>query len=131
MQLDQRSKLGLVVLKVEPSELIPVNNSVQSANRNVDDPHICLVTTPKLYAICVLKTDDVDLPVLFVFVFVAGDLLGFEDDEVLVGLLNLEDFVGLIVNLIGVLQLLLAQFAVESLPSVRGHELSKLPVFCS
>jgi len=123
LDLGEGAELGVVVFDEDLALLVLVDDGVQSADRDVVDAHVGVVAAAEADGVRVAETDHVEVLLLGVGTLGGVDLAGLDDDEVALGLLDLEDQVLALLMRVVVLELLLAQLAVEGLPGVSRYVL--------
>lgn len=121
LDLYQRAEFGIIVFDVEAALIVLFNECMLTTDRNVVDAHVGVVTATQLDFINIVEVDDVQLLLLLVIVFGRVDLERLNNYVVLLWLNDLKDLESLLTIRVGVLQLGLAQLAVECFPDVRGH----------
>lgn len=90
LNLDKSAELGVIILDVYAPKLILVQDGMKPTDRDVYDSDVSFVSSAKSDSVSVGKVNYMHLPILFIIVFVAVDLLGLDDHVVLLWFLHFE-----------------------------------------
>lgn len=129
LYLNKCTKLGVVVLDVEATLFVFLDECMLSANRNIMDSDIGFVASAKLDFVDIVKVYYVKLLLLFMVAFRRIYLERLDDHVVLFGLYDLKYLISLLSVPVRVLQLRLAKLAMECFPNIGRHMHTNLFVF--
>lgn len=118
---DQSPEFRAVILYKEPALLVFANVCVKSADRNIVNSNVCVVSSSKPYFVCAIEVDNVKLFLFFGLWFWLVYLKSLDNKIIALWLSYFKDLMGLLIVNEMVLQLMFAQFAMKSFPNVRCY----------
>ena len=121
LNLHECSKLRIVIFNEKSTLIIFFDEGVLSADGDVVNAHIGIMSTAKFYFVDVVEVDNMQLFLLFMIVFWGINLKRFDYDVVFFWFDYFEDLEVLFAEGVRVFEFGFAEFAVKSLPNVRRH----------